>query len=100
MPEGVMEWFDPSTCTGRIAKDGHRFTVSSGDVQRAAQVTGARVHFDIDRHQPGHAGKVTSRPGGRSRPRHHGAGRQTGARHPDAKGPVSRRSLRAPARRS
>jgi hypothetical protein len=35
MPEGVMEWFDPSTCTGRIAKDGHRFTVSSGDVQRA-----------------------------------------------------------------
>ena len=89
MPEGVMEWFDPSTGTGRIAKDGHRFTVGTEDVPRAAQVAGARVHFDVDRHQPGRARNVTSRPGGRSRPRHHGVGRQTGARHPDAKGRVS-----------
>ena len=41
MPEGVMEWFDPGTGTGRIAKGGHRFTVSASNVERPAQVAGA-----------------------------------------------------------
>lgn len=89
MPDGVIEWFDPATGTGRIAKGGHRFSVSSLDVERAAQVAGARVHFDVDRHRPGEALHVTRRPGRRSRARHHGVGRLTGARHPDDKGPAS-----------
>jgi ribosome-associated translation inhibitor RaiA len=85
MPEGVIEWFDPATGTGRIARGGQRFTVSAVDVERAARLPGARVHFDIDRHRPGEALNVTSHPGGRSRPRYHGVGRLTGARRPDAK---------------
>ena len=89
MPEGVIEWFDPATGTGRIARGGQRFTISAVDVERAARRAGARVHFDIDRHRPGEALNVTSRPGGRSRPQHHGVGRLTGARHPDAKARAS-----------
>ena len=89
MPEGLMEWFDPATGTGRIAKGGHRSRISAPDVEPAAQVAGARVHFDVNRHRPGEALNVTSRKGGRSRPQHHGVGRLTGARHPDAKGPAS-----------
>ena len=63
MPEGLMEWFDPATGTGRIAKGGHRYVTSSPDVEPAAQIAGARVHFDVNRHRPGEALNVTSRRG-------------------------------------
>ncbi len=87
MPDGVMEWFDPATGTGRIARDGRRYVADVVDVEPPARVSGARVHFDIDGHRPGEAVNVSSRRGGRSRPRHHRVGSLVGARRPDAKGP-------------
>jgi ribosome-associated translation inhibitor RaiA len=89
MPDGVMEWFDPSTGTGRIAKGGRAYTADAVEVEPSARIPGARVHFDVDRRRPGEARNVTSRRGGRSRPRHHRVGDLSGARHPDAKGPAA-----------
>ena len=86
MPDGVMDWFDPATGTGRITKGGRTYTVYAADVEPSARIPGARVHFDVDRHSPGEARDVTSRQGRRTRPRHHRVGDLTGARHPDAKG--------------
>jgi hypothetical protein len=83
MPEGVMEWFDPATGVGRIARGGQRLTVRDEDVARDARVAGTRVHFDVDRERPGEAVRVTGRLAKRTRPQHHGVGRLPGGRRPD-----------------
>ena len=85
MPEGVVQWFDPGSGEGRIAKSGRIYAVAATAMEPAARVPGCRVHFDIDRKRPGVASNVTALRGHRSDRHHRGRGATTGARRPDTK---------------
>ncbi len=85
MPEGVVQWFDPGSGEGRIAKSGRVYAVAGAAMEPATRVAGCRVHFDVDRRRPGVASNVTALRGGRSDRHHHGRGSTAGARRPDTK---------------
>lgn len=87
MPEGVVQWFDPSTGEARILHGGRRYTAATEDVESAARVAGARVHFDIDASSAADVARnVRLRTGTRVSPRQGRFGDLSGARHPEARG--------------
>lgn len=87
MPRGVVLWFEAVSGEGRIRRDGREYPVESTDIEPAARVPFARVHFDIKR-QDGieRAVKVTLRRGSRVSPQQHRFGDLAGAHHADEKG--------------
>ena len=89
MPDGVVWWFDARDGEGRILHSGRVFTVEAEDMERSAQVAGARVHFDADSRAPGTATNVTLRPGMRVSRRQRRFGDLTGASRADTKGPAA-----------
>ncbi len=89
MPDGMVWWFDPSDGEGRIRHAGRTYVVRSEDMEPEARVAGARVHFDVDRHAPGTASRVSLRPGKRVSRRQRRFGDLTGARRADTKGPAA-----------
>lgn len=87
MPDGVVQWFDPSTGEGIIRRGGRRYAVRSGVMEPAARVGGARVHFDVLRDEGVlRAENVVLRHGTRVSPRQTGFGDLSGAREPAATG--------------
>ena len=87
MPDGVVQWFDPSTGEGIIRRGGRRYAVRTGAMVPAARVGGARVHFDVLRDDGVlRAENVTLRHGTRVSPRQTGFGDLSGAREPAATG--------------
>ncbi len=90
MPDGVMQWFDPVTGVGTIARRGRLFTVAEADVMTAARRGGARVHFDVETVPDGErAMNVVLQQGDRSARRHSRVGSLTGAHGVDTKGTTS-----------
>lgn len=87
VPTGFVKWFDERAGEGMIRRDGREYPVRSSDIERAARVPSAPVHFDIAR-QEGikRAVNVTLRRGLRTGPRQHRFGDLAGAHHPDEKG--------------
>lgn len=87
MPDGVVQWFDPITGLGVVARRGRLFTVAVADIESSARRAGARVHFDVDTGPDGERAKnVVLRKGGRGARRHARAGALTGAHGMDTKG--------------
>lgn len=87
MPTGMVKWIDPRTGDGCIKRFGHEYPVRVEDVEPAARVPRARVHFDIKRdHGVKCAVSVTLRQGKRVSHRRHRFGDLVGAARPDAKG--------------
>lgn len=87
MPDGVVQWFDPSTGEGIIRRGGRRYAVRGGAMEPAARVGGARVHFDVLRDEGVlRAENVVLRQGTRVSPRQTGFGDLSGAREPAAAG--------------
>jgi cold shock CspA family protein len=87
MPKGTLVWFDDQTGEGLIRRDGREYPVRSPDIEKAACVPNAPVHFDIVRHEGVRwAVNVTLRRGTRVSPRQHRFGDLAGAHHPDEKG--------------
>lgn len=87
MPTGVVMWFDDVTGEGRLRRNGREYPVNSSDIEPAARVPLARVHFDIKRQQGiQRAVNVTLRRGRRMAPHQHRFGDLGGAHHPDEKG--------------
>jgi hypothetical protein len=84
MPDGVVQWFDEAAGIGRIVHGGRRYACAAADMERDAQVVGARVHFDIG-HDGEHATAVTARTGGRTGRGHGGVGNLAGAHAPWSK---------------
>jgi hypothetical protein len=85
MPRGVVLWFDAGE--GEIRRDGREYPVAARDIEPAARVPRARVHFDI-RREDGvkRAVNVTLQEGARVSPGQHRFGDLAGAHHPDEKG--------------
>jgi len=80
-------WFDASAGEGAIRRRRRQYVARAEDVEPEARHVGARVHFDIRRHDGGEtAVEVRLRGGMRSSRRHHGFGTLVGARRPDTKG--------------
>lgn len=98
MPDGVVQWFDPSTGEGVIRRGGRRYAVRASAMDRAARVGGARVHFDVQRDDGVlRAENVVLRRGTRVSPRQSRFGDLSGARQPAATGgAASSRSNPAP----
>lgn len=87
MPDGVVQWFDPSTGEGVIRRGGRRHAVRAESMEPAARVGGARVHFDVIRDDGVlRAENVTLRTGTRVSRRQTGFGDLSGAREPAATG--------------
>jgi len=68
MPDGVVQWFDEASGRGRILHRGQRYECRAEEMPESSRVSGARVHFDIDRHGS-EAVNVTSIGRGRRIPR-------------------------------
>lgn len=80
-------WFDEVTGEGRLRRNGREYPVNSSDIEPAARVPLARVHFDVKRQQRvQRAVNVTLRRGRRMAPHQHRFGDLGGAHHPDEKG--------------
>lgn len=80
-------WFDEGTGEGMLRRNGREYPVSSSDIEPAARVPMARVHFDVKRlHGVQRAVNVTLRRGRRMGPHQHRFGDLAGAHHPDEKG--------------
>ncbi|HEX6299420.1 MAG TPA: hypothetical protein VF148_03025 [Acidimicrobiia bacterium] len=87
MPNGTLVWFDDQTGEGLIRRDGREYPVRNSEIETAACVPNAPVHFDIVRHEGVRwAVNVTLRRGTRVSPRQHRFGDLAGAHHPDEKG--------------
>ena len=87
MPDGVVQWFDPSSGEGIIRRGGRRYAVRASAIEPAARVGGARVHFDIVRDEgTKRAERVTLRTGMRVARSQSRFGDLSGARAPDAAG--------------
>lgn len=87
MPDGVVQWFDPTTGDGRILHAGRRFAARAEDMEPKARTPGARVHFDIDHDAPGSvATAVRLRRGRRVSHRQRRFGDLVGASSLDTKG--------------
>ena len=50
MPDGLLQWYDVRRGEGRVVLGGREYTVQAADVEPGARVPGARVHFDVKRH--------------------------------------------------
>lgn len=86
MPDGHLQRIDEQAGEAIIIRNGRRFLASLSDVERAAQVNGARVHFDIDRHDGiDGATNVRLASGTRTNKRQRRFGDLTGAKLPGAK---------------
>lgn len=87
MPTGTIKWIDSRTGDGCIKRFGHLYPVRIEDVEPAARVPRARVHFDVRRDRGvERAVNVTLRRGTRVSPRQHRFGDLVGAGRPDEKG--------------
>jgi hypothetical protein len=88
MPDGVVQWFDATAGEAAVVRGGRVFRAASKEVDEAARVPGARVHFDIERTGGvDRAVRVELRPALRSTTaRHRRVGDLVGARRPDTKG--------------
>lgn len=87
MPDGVMQWFDPTIGEGRIVRGGRRYTAVAEATEPVARTPGARVHFDIDHSTPGaNAVNVRLREGTRVARSQHRFGDLSGSATPDSKG--------------
>jgi ribosome-associated translation inhibitor RaiA/cold shock CspA family protein len=87
MPDGVVQWFDPTTGEAAVVRAGRVFRADARAIESKARHPGARVHFDIERDRGAErAVRVSLRPGIRASHRHRRVGDLTGARHPDEKG--------------
>ncbi|MEE9416966.1 MAG: sigma 54 modulation/S30EA ribosomal C-terminal domain-containing protein [Acidimicrobiales bacterium] len=86
MPDGQVQWIDPTRNVAHIVRKGREFIAPIAEVESAARVPGVRVHFDISR-QDGVDGAVNVRlkSGTRTNKRHRRFGDLTGARQPGAK---------------
>ena len=87
MPKGTVRWFDPHADEGRIAHAGHDVPIRGRDLQAAARVPGARVHFDLRREDGvlrAHNARLLQ--GTRQSPRQGRFGDLVGAKQPDHKG--------------
>ena len=87
MPDGVVQWFDPTSGEGIIRRGGRRYAVRASAIEPVARVGGARVHFDVVRDEgTKRAERVTLRTGMRVARSQSRFGDLTGARSPDAAG--------------
>lgn len=87
MPIGIVEWFDPTAGEGRVVRGARRYAIQRDEVERAARVPRARVHFDIRREgRLLRAVNVTLLEGTRVSRRQGRFGDLVGAAHPDEKG--------------
>ncbi len=50
MPDGLLQWYDVRRGEGRVVLGGREYAVQAADVEPGARVPGARVHFDVKRH--------------------------------------------------
>ncbi|HUG85387.1 MAG TPA: HPF/RaiA family ribosome-associated protein, partial [Euzebya sp.] len=88
MPDGLVQWFDPDAGEGRVLHRRRRYAVRAADIESAARVPGARVHFDIDHESGGtHVTDVTLRRGTRSMKRQSRYGDLKGASTHETKKP-------------
>jgi RNA polymerase-binding transcription factor DksA/ribosome-associated translation inhibitor RaiA len=87
MPDGVLQWYDDRRGEGRVVRGGREYPVRAADVEPHARVPGARVHFDVRRHEGvAVAVDVRLRAGTRVSRRQRRFGDMTGARRPDTRG--------------
>lgn len=87
MPTGTVRWMDARTGVGSIRHLGHDYPVRIEDVETAARVPRARVHFDVARDgDVTRATNVTLQRGKRQSQRRHRFGDLAGAARPDEKG--------------
>ncbi|MDY7106217.1 MAG: nuclear transport factor 2 family protein [Actinomycetota bacterium] len=87
MPDGVLQWLDPSTGVAGVVRNTHRYRAELSDIEPAARHAGARIHFDIERRDGvEQAVRVTLRRGRRVSPQQHRFGTLQGARRRDTKG--------------
>ncbi|MFT7476625.1 MAG: ribosome-associated translation inhibitor RaiA, partial [Verrucomicrobiales bacterium] len=86
MPDGHLQRADESKNEAIIIRKGRRFVAAMQEVERAACVVGARVHFDIDRRDGvDRATNVRLVSGTRTNKRQRRFGDLTGAKLPGAK---------------
>jgi hypothetical protein len=70
-----------------VVRGGRQYPVRAADVEPDARVPGARVHFDVKRHEGVNvAANVRLRPGTRVSPPQRRFGDMSGARRPDTRG--------------
>jgi ribosome-associated translation inhibitor RaiA len=86
MPDGHLQRIDERKNEAIVVRNGRRFVAAIGQVDTAARVPGARVHFDID-HSDGidAASNVRLASGTRTNKRQRRFGDLTGAKLPGAK---------------
>lgn len=88
MPDGQIQWIDNDQRVVQLARRGREYKAPLSEVDSAARVPGARVHFDITREDGiDGAANVTLRTGSRTNRRHRRFGDLTGARRPGSKAP-------------
>jgi RNA polymerase-binding transcription factor DksA/ribosome-associated translation inhibitor RaiA len=51
MPDGVLQWYDDRRGEGRVVRGGREYPVRAADMEPRARVPGARLHFDVRRHE-------------------------------------------------
>jgi RNA polymerase-binding transcription factor DksA len=87
MPEGVVQWFDVDRGVGRVVRGSREYPVSVDEVEPRARVAGARVRFDVVRHDGVEmAASVVLREGSRVGRGKRRFGDLSGARRVDSKG--------------
>jgi RNA polymerase-binding transcription factor DksA/ribosome-associated translation inhibitor RaiA len=87
MPDGLLQWYDDRRGEGRVVRGGREYPVRAADMESRARIPGARVHFDVKRHEgvPVAVG-VRLREGTRVSRRQRRFGDMAGARRPDTRG--------------
>lgn len=97
MPDGRVEWFDPHAGEARISHSGREYPARADDMEPAARVAGARVHFDIARDDGvERAVGVRILEGTRTGKRQRRFGDLAGAHHPPDKGSSTGEGYRRP----
>ena len=87
MPVGAIKWYDASAGEGVVLHGRREVPFRVADVERAARVAGARVHFDVEREAGGErAVRIRLRRGTRVSPSQHRFGDLAGAHHSDEAG--------------
>ncbi len=87
MPDGVVQWIDPTSGAAAVVRAGRVYAASSADIEPVARHAGAHVHFDIRRNDGGErAVDIHLRPGTRVSHHQRHFGTLAGARRPDTKG--------------
>ncbi len=86
MPDGHVQRIDQQRGEVYVVRNGRRLVAPLNEVEPAARVPGARVHFDLDRESgTDGAARVRLVSGTRTNKRHRRFGDLTGARRPGAK---------------